>query len=121
MYLRDVDDGYAVSYQVLEIGVPVLASGGERVGTVAAVIAAEEEDIFHGLLVATDDGTRFVPAQEIASLHELSVHLRIDAAAAAALGRPEHDAPVYREHADQPSWRHWTHKLTGRGDWDKTA
>ena len=70
-----------IAYEVLERGVPVYASGGEQVGTVDHVVAAPEEDIFHGLVISTGHGPRFVPADQVASLHEHGVDLRIDAAA----------------------------------------
>jgi hypothetical protein len=114
-----VDEGLPISYELLDEGVPVLASGGEQVGTVASVLSAPEEDVFHGLLIkAPNAGIRFVPADAIAALYEHGVDLRIDAAAAAALSGPEHSAPVYDESPDQQQrWRHWVHRLTGRNDW----
>jgi hypothetical protein len=97
----------------------VLASDGQQIGTVAAVLAAPEEDIFHGLLVDTSgQGLRFLEAASIASLHEHGVDLRIDTAAAHALPPPEHRAPVFDEDpAQQGKWQHWARKLTLRGDW----
>lgn len=114
-----MDEGLPIAYQMLDKGVPVLASGGEQVGTVAAVLAAPEEDVFHGLLVNTSaQGVRFVEAASIASLHEHGVDLRIDASAAHSLPPPEHRAPVYDEDpAQQGRWHHWAHRLTGRSDW----
>ena len=80
-----VDEGLPIAYEVLESGVPVYASGGEQVGTVDHVVAAPEEDIFHGLVIRVGGTPRFIPADEVASLHERGVDLRIDATAAAAL------------------------------------
>ena len=119
--MRGVDEGLPISYEVLDRGVPVLTSDGQPVGTVASVIGAPEQDIFHGLLVDMPGiGVRFVPAEAVATLHEHGVDLRIDGTAAAALHGPEHDAPVYTESPDrQQTWRHWAHRLTGRGDWDR--
>ena len=118
-----VDEGQPISYQVLDAGVPVLASDGEQVGTVASVLAAEEKDIFHGILIETpQSGLRLVPAESIASIHERGVDLRIDSEAAAALPPPEHGAPVYGEDPDrQQRWRHWVHRFTGRTDWEKRS
>jgi hypothetical protein len=92
-----MDEGLPVAYEVLESGVPVYASGGEQVGTVGHVVAAPEEDIFHGIVVRGEHGERFVAADQIASLHELGVDLRIDAAEAAALPAPHGAAPAWRE------------------------
>ncbi|HEV2982021.1 MAG TPA: hypothetical protein VGX51_11360 [Solirubrobacteraceae bacterium] len=118
-----MDEGLPISYEVLEAGVPVLASDGEQVGTVGAVLHASEEDIFHGLLINTPDhGVRFVEAAAIASIHERGVDLRIDADTARQLPPPEHTAPVYTEDpSHQQRWRHWVNKITGRGDWDRTT
>jgi hypothetical protein len=115
-----VDEGLPIAYEMLEPGVPVLASDGEQVGTVGAVLSAPEEDIFHGLLInAPGHGIRFVEAASIASMHEHGVDLRIDSAAARSLPPPEHNAPVYDEDpARQQRWRHWVHVITGRSDWN---
>lgn len=116
-----MDEGLPIAYQMLEDGVPVLSSDGEKVGTVGAVLSAPEKDVFHGLLINTHGhGVRFVEAASIASLHEHAVDLRIDAAQAAELPGPEHKAPVFDEDpARQQGWRHWVHLITGRGDWDR--
>jgi uncharacterized protein YrrD len=115
-----VDEGLPISYQLLDEGVPVLASDGQQVGTVGSVLSAPEEDVFHGLLIdAPGHDVRFVPADAIASIHEHGVDLRIDAAGAHSLPAPEHKAPVYDEDPEkQQRWRHWVHKLTGRNDWN---
>jgi hypothetical protein len=116
-----MDEGLPIAYQVLGDGVPVLASGGEQVGSVASVLSAPSEDIFHGLLVKTpDQGLRFIDADSISSIHEHGVDLRIDSVAARNLPLPEHGAPVYNENpGDQDKWHHWVHKLTGRNDWHR--
>lgn len=116
-----MDEGLPISYQVLDAGVPVLASDGEQVGTVASVLAAEDKDIFHGILIDTPGaGLRLVTADAIASLHERGVDLRIDSEAAGQLPPPEHAAPVFSEDPDrQQGWRHWAHLFTGRNDWDR--
>jgi sporulation protein YlmC with PRC-barrel domain len=46
-----VDEGLPIAYGVLEKGVAVLASDGERVGTVHHVVSAPEKDIFHGIVI----------------------------------------------------------------------
>ncbi len=120
--MRAVDEGLPISYELLDDGVPVLASDGTQVGTVGSVLAAPDEDVFHGLLVKTlSQGVRFVEADHIASIHEHGVDLRIDAAAALNLPAPEHAAPVYHEDpAEQHGkWSHWVRHITGRSDWDR--
>jgi hypothetical protein len=121
-----MDEGLPIAYEVLEEGVPVYSSGGEQVGSVAHVIAAPAADIFHGLIVRTEAGARFVAADQIASLHERGVDLRIDSAAASALPEPEGGAPAWRVHEPgvKPSrWRRLLDELEGlapsRRDWSK--
>jgi hypothetical protein len=92
-----VDEGFPIAYEVLEKNVPVYASGGELVGTVDHVVAAVEQDIFHGIVIATSSGQRFVAADQVDSLHEHGVDLKIDDAEASALPSPHGAAPMYRD------------------------
>jgi Uncharacterized protein conserved in bacteria (DUF2171) len=92
-----MDEGLPIAYEVLERGIPVYALDGEQVGTVDHVVAAPEEDIFHGIVMRSAHGRHFVAADQIQSLHERGVDLRIDAATAAALPQPHGGAPAWRE------------------------
>ncbi|MDX6688690.1 MAG: hypothetical protein QOG15_147 [Solirubrobacteraceae bacterium] len=83
------DDGYAVSYKVLQPGTPVQASDGIEVGTVREVLDNAAEHIFDGIVIDTPSGQRFVDAPEVARIAELRVTLTIDAEAVDAL--PERD------------------------------
>ena len=90
------------------------ASGGEQVGTVDHVVSAEREDIFHGVVIRTASQKRFVPADQVASIHERGVDLTIDAASAAALEQPHGGAPAWRanEPGTTPSrWREMLDRL----------
>lgn len=94
------DDGYAISYKVLEKGTPVVAADGTDVGSVREVLENVAEHIFDGLVIATPAGERFVDAPEIARIAERRVTLTLDAEGAAAL--PERDpkgAPTFRANA----------------------
>jgi sporulation protein YlmC with PRC-barrel domain len=118
-----VDEGLPIAYEVLESGVPVYASGGEQVGTVDHVVAAPEEDIFHGLVIRGDGGPRFVPADQVASLHERGADLSIDAAAVAALEAPEGGAPAWRlnEPGVKPGrWQRFVDLVTGKDPRSRT-
>jgi hypothetical protein len=95
--VRFVDEGLPIAYEVVDEGVPVYASDGVQVGNVAHVVAAPEEDIFHGIVMKVENGRRFIPAEDVASLHERGVDLNIAAAAAAALPEPHGGAPAWRE------------------------
>jgi sporulation protein YlmC with PRC-barrel domain len=116
-----VDEGAPIAYQVLDEGVPVIASDGAQVGTVHHVVAVPEKDIFHGLVIKVPgSGRRFVAAADVGELHEHGVDLRIDSAAAHALPEPGGGAPVFDEDpATINRWSHWMNRLTGRSDWHR--
>ena len=107
--MRWVDEGLPIAYQVLDDGVPVYASGGEQVGTVDHVVSAPSEDIFHGIVMSAGGGRRFVAADQVASLHEHGVDLRIDAAAAGALPEPHGGAAAWRDRDPGVKPSRWTH------------
>jgi hypothetical protein len=104
-----VDEGYPIAYEVLEEGIPVYASDGVQIGTVDHVVAAPAEDIFHGIVIRVEGGRRFVEADDVASLHERGVDLRIDSAAAAALPDPHGAAPAWRDREPGVKPSRWTH------------
>ncbi len=111
-----MDEGLPIAYQVLERDVPVYAAGGELVGTVDHVVAAPEQDIFHGIVIAVGKERRFVPADQIAALHEFGVDLSIDDAQAAALPQPHGAAPVWRDNepgAKPHGWHHFVDRVGG--------
>jgi hypothetical protein len=116
-----MDEGLPIAYEVLEKGVPVLCSDGLQIGVVHHVVAAREQDIFHGLVVDVPErGLRFVEGADVQSLHEHGVDLRIDSEAAGRLPAPSGGAPVYEEApGDMKGWHHWVHKLGMRGDWKR--
>ena len=119
-----VDEGIPIAYQVLDEGVPVYAADREQVGTVDHVVSAPEQDIFHGIVMRAGGARRFVAADQVASLHERGVDLRIDATAAAALPEPHGGAPAWRDREPgvKPSrWKHIVDRMSGadsrRRDW----
>jgi hypothetical protein len=121
-----MDEGLPIAYGVLHEGVPVYSSDGKSVGLVEHVIAAPEQDIFHGIVLHTAAGSRFVEASQVATLHERGVDLSIDASAVATLRLPEGAAPAWRvqEPGIKPShWKHLVDRLEGmnpkRRDWTR--
>jgi len=93
----DDDDGYAISYKVLERGTPVCDRDGNAVGSVREVLDNAAEHIFDGLVIDTPAGERFVDAPEVARIAERRVTLALDAEGVAGL--PERDpagAPTFR-------------------------
>jgi hypothetical protein len=111
-----MDEGLPISYEVLDRGVPVYAAEGDAVGTVEHVVAAEREDIFHGIVIRAEAGQKFVAAEDVASLHERGVDLRISAEDVAELPEPHGAAPVkhIREPGVKPSrWSELVDMVTG--------
>ncbi|MGX6446821.1 PRC-barrel domain-containing protein [Patulibacter sp. S7RM1-6] len=82
------DLGAPTSYLAVAAGTPVLSADGSRVGTVAHVLAVEEQDVFDGLVIDTDDGARFVDATQVDGLYARGAVLTLDAAAAERLAAP---------------------------------
>ncbi len=117
----DADEGLPIAYEVLEKGVPVHACDGTQVGTVHHVVAAREQDVFHGLVISVPGhGRRLVEASDVASLHERGVDLRIDAQAAARLAAPHGGAGSYTEDVgEMKGWHHWVNVMSLRGDWKR--
>ena len=123
-----MDEGLPIAYQVLEEGVPVYGAGGETIGTVDHVVSAPQQDIFHGIVIRTGGGRRFVAAEQVSSLHERGVDLRIDAAETAALPEPHGASQGWRvqEPGVRPSrWTHILGMFTGRdpkrGNWTEES
>jgi len=79
--MTDAQDlGEPVSYLVTKDGTPVFDSSGDRAGEVAHVLADENDDVFHGLVVKTADGHRFAAAAQIDGLFEHGVIINVPAA-----------------------------------------
>jgi hypothetical protein len=121
-----VDEGLPIAYPLLERDVPCYAHGGDQVGTVDHVVSAPEEDIFHGIVMKTDGGQRFVAAEDIASLHEHGVDLKLTTADCAKLEPPQGGAPAWRVHEAGSAphrWQRWTDAMLmrdpNRRDWDE--
>lgn len=109
MVAEDPDE-HAIGYQVLPRGTAVVAADGVQVGTFHKALHHGREHLFDGMVVATEDGKRFVDAPEVARITNKRVLLTIDAAAVAAL--PEHHGvlgPV-QERAQQRA-RRWKRRL----------
>ena len=78
-------DEHQIGYQALQRGVPVHASDGALVGRVDRVLDNAREHIFDGIVIATENGKRFVDAPEVARITSARVTLTIDAAQAEKL------------------------------------
>lgn len=102
--MDDSDRGAPIAYLALEEGTSVYTSDGERVGTVEHVLADASIDIFDGLIVDTRTGPggdfRFADAEQVDSLFERAVVLRVDRAGFEALPEPSQNAAVMRADPD---------------------
>ncbi|WP_433301594.1 PRC-barrel domain-containing protein [Actinoplanes sp. CA-030573] len=105
-----VDLGAPVSYLVLKDGTPVFDRSGSKAGEVEHVVADEQADVFHGLLIKTPAGHRFARASLVDGLFEHGV---IISAAAGELPEPSAD-PAARKTEDDESL---THGLKKAWDW----
>ena len=94
------DRGAPISYLVLAEGTAVYSSDEQRLGTVKRVLAAEDKDIFDGLIVDTDDGDRFVDAPNIDGLYENAVVLTLSADDARHMPEPTPSPAVMEPTAD---------------------
>ncbi len=83
--------GEPASYLTLEEGIAVYAAGGEKVGTVAEVLAAPEQDIFEGIAISPRLGVgqrRFAAAELIDEIGEKGVLLSLSKGACESLPAP---------------------------------
>jgi hypothetical protein len=85
------DYGARVSYLTLRRGARVVDRDGVVVGRVRRVLAAQKQDVFHGLLVDTAVGDQVVGADQVASIHERAVVLRLALAETVGLPRASAD------------------------------
>jgi hypothetical protein len=106
------DDGYAISYKLLERGVPVVTVDGVEIGRVDRVLENEREQIFDGIVVQSHSSVLFVDAPEVTRIAERRVTLSIDAEQAQQLppyvpGAPEYQANVSGGRLSRLLGRNW--------------
>jgi len=84
-----MDTEPAVSYRAAVPGTPVLTRTGTEIGTLEHVLGVPEEDLFDGLVIATDWGLRFVDASEVELITVRHVRSRLDDEQASRLPPPQ--------------------------------
>ncbi len=92
-----MDLGEPVSYEVVAKGTPVYSSDEEQIGKVSHVLAAEDEDVFDGIVIGEHlfgEEHRFVDADDIQAIFEHGVVLKLDRTAAAELPKPSANPAV---------------------------
>jgi hypothetical protein len=115
------DLGGPISYMVLEPGTPVLSSDGVRIGAVDHVLADDSVDVFDGIVVARGAGRGhvFADADDVESVYERGVVLKVDAAQAEALPQPSENPAVVHDDPADPHHSGLEDKL--RRAWDKIS
>jgi hypothetical protein len=91
------DLGAPISYLVLADGTPVYDSSGERAGEIEHVLADEQEDVFHGVLLKTPAGHRFASSSQIEGIYEHGVIVSVPAG---QLPEPSADAAAQAADGD---------------------
>jgi hypothetical protein len=80
---------HPIAYTALQPGTPVQTNDGHPFATVHAVLVDEKVSVFDGIVVQTAEGTRFVDAPQIDSIHTTYVRTTLSAEQAASLPTPE--------------------------------
>lgn len=106
------DPGRPIAYEALAAGTAVHDREGRRIGAVQKILAIQEEDVFDGLVIETDSGTRFIDAPDVAHIAEHRVDLNLSALEVAQRPRHEEAAPTYDARVPsgrlQDLWRRFT-------------
>lgn len=96
------ENGTPIAYSALGKGVPVVSSAGRQFGTVDFVVAIPEEDVFHGIVVVTGDGRRFVAAERIEQITTTQVRCALNDEQIAALPSPSSEVADARCSDEEP-------------------
>jgi PRC-barrel domain len=100
LYAARVDLGQPISYEVLRPGTPVYSADGDRIGKVAHVLAAEDEDVFDGVVIGEHvfgEEHRFVDADEVDAIYENGLVLKLDRGECEGLPKPSANPAVMRD------------------------
>lgn len=100
------DTGSPSSYEALQPGTPVFSSDGHEIGKVTHVLAAEDEDVFDGIVIDESPdrpgGHRFADADDVDEIYERAVVLKLDRAASERLPKPDANPAVMRDDPAAP-------------------
>lgn len=83
-----------IAYSALQRGTPMLTRSGRQFGTVEHVLQVPEEDVFDGIVTATDEGLRFVARDQTREITTAWVRCDLSDEQVAALPAPD-GPPVY--------------------------
>lgn len=88
------DPATPIAYGALDKGTAMLTRSGRQFGTVEHVLQIPEEDLFDGIVTATEQGLRFVDREQIEAITTAYVRCALTDEEAAALPVPD-GAPAY--------------------------
>jgi len=88
------DVPHPIAYTALQPGTPVQTSDGHPFATVQAVLVDEKVSVFDGIVVQTEQGTRFVDADHVGTIYTTYVRTTLSAEQAANLPLPERSTVV---------------------------
>ena len=113
------EDAEPVSYEGVPLGVPLLSSSGQPFGTLDKVLEVPSEDLFDGVIVATNHGRRFVDRDQIAEITTEYIKCDLDDAAVASLPEPSGSAAFDADasYGEGDSFREWVHRTFGHKGW----
>lgn len=95
-----MDLGQPSSYLALGAGTPVFSSEGERIGKVLHVLAAQDEDVFDGIVIGEHPfgaEHRFADADDVEEIFDHGVMLKLTRAACSDLPKPSANPAVMRD------------------------
>ena len=105
--------GHPIAYTALQPGTPVQTRDGHAFATVQAVWVDEKVAVFDGIVVQTAEGTRFVDADQIGSIH--TTYVRTTLSAEQAVNLPPPDGSTLVEIKPSKSMVDRMRRMFGRG------
>jgi uncharacterized protein YrrD len=114
-----MDLGEPVSYEVLTRGTSVYSSDERQIGKVSHVLAADDEDVFDGIVISEHifgEEHRFVDADDVQEIFERGVLLKLDKASCEQLPKPSANPAVMHDDPAESNSEFRSQKL--RRAWD---
>ena len=114
-----MDLGERISYQVVARGTPVYSADGDEIGKVAHVLAAEDEDVFDGIVIGEHvwgNEHRFADADDVGEIYERGVMLKLQRSACEQLPTPSANPAVMRDDPAETKAEYRRQKLSRAWD-----
>src|SRR3954465_6489079 len=113
------DQPQPIAYTALQPGTPVQTSDGRAFGSVGTVLIVEDVDVFDGIVVTTDEGIRFVDADDVGEIFASHVTPHLSSGEGAPPPLPD-QSPVYQADASDDTGASLADRfgrMFGRGKW----